>query len=55
MTDGPYTTLTVEAYNNLVATIQKLRSQVQDARILLERKDLDGALSLLRVDVDEGL
>jgi transcription elongation factor Elf1 len=53
--EGPYTTLTVDAYNTLVATIQRLRSQVQEARMLIERKDLDGALALLRVDVDESL
>jgi len=48
MTDGPYTTLTVEAYNRLVITIKFLRSRIQKARELMETGAIVDALEVLK-------
>jgi hypothetical protein len=53
MMPGPYTTITVDEYNRIAATIKVLRLRIQKAREALERKEPDMALLLLKIDSDE--
>lgn len=58
MTDpGPdekahYTTLTIDEYNNLAATIRHLRKRIQKARELLEVGNVGEALNILKFEYD---
>lgn len=51
-TPGPYTTIAVEEYNLLAATIRHLRRRVQSAREMLEKNDTAGALAILKFEDD---
>lgn len=47
---GPYTTITVDEYNHLTATMRLLRKQIQTVRELLEKGLTEKALEILRSD-----
>lgn len=49
---GPYTTITVDEYNRLAATIGILRRRIQRARELLESKCVEEALAELMSEAD---
>jgi hypothetical protein len=48
--NGPYTTITVDEYNHLAATMKALRKQLQEVRELLERGLTEKALEILRAE-----
>lgn len=50
MSDGPYTTITVEEFNRLGATMNRLRYQIQKARELLESGFHATALEILKLE-----
>ena len=54
MIDGPYTTITVDDYNYLTATLKELRTQLQKVRVLLENGHPEKALEILREDPSNG-
>jgi hypothetical protein len=49
---GPYTTITVDEFSRLAATINHLRRQVQKAREHLEKSEVKEALNILRFEDD---
>ncbi len=50
MTDGPYTTITVDEYTRLADTLTMLRRRLQTVRELLEKGSAGEALTMLRVE-----
>lgn len=51
---GPYTTITVDEYNHLAATLKALRKQLQTVRELLEKGLRKQALEILRKETLNG-
>ncbi len=49
---GPYTTITVEEYNHMTATLRHLRKRLQKARELLEVGNVGEALNIVKHEYD---
>lgn len=53
-TEGPFTTITVQSYNHLVATLNHLRKRIQTARECLEKGSTEEAIKILKFEEDHG-
>ncbi len=50
--DGPYTTITVEEFNRMSATLLHLRKRIQQVRELLEIGKVEDALAIVKFEGD---